>query len=343
MTCVAVSLGSVANMHDSAHDMFIEPTNAKDYAVEYGSSHDASGSDTYLGPADECQIPMPQFVRRQSKETVEAHVISDDVIMNWGEHKSCDSAGSDSRLLDEILQEVGRISQTEELPDHHVGHDDDGCSETLPIEWQGKTSVCLKNVPYRFTRDMFHEELRIAGFEGTYDYMYLPFHGQAGSKGKGYAFLNFVSDRIAYKFKCKFDAHCFHDASGNGSRPLIIIPSNLQGYEDNVSHYRVSGALKKKVKHLQSAGFGVILDPNEVPEEDALLAAIKSQQQQQQQQQQQESTSSRRKNALGSRTRACGSLSKNGDRSKPSRCPKCKAFGAPEFRFCQMCGASLPW
>eukprot|EP00928_Gymnodinium_smaydae_P053437 TRINITY_DN37422_c0_g1_i1.p1 TRINITY_DN37422_c0_g1~~TRINITY_DN37422_c0_g1_i1.p1 ORF type:complete len:339 (-),score=20.09 TRINITY_DN37422_c0_g1_i1:478-1419(-) len=104
----------------------------------------------------------------------------------------------------------------------------------IPSEWQGKTSVMVRNVSYKCTRTMFTDTLNSAGFENAYDYVYLPVNVGRGTS-KGYAFVNFSDDITAYRFKEQFDGRTMNIPGG--SKKLEIIPANLQGYSQNASHY----------------------------------------------------------------------------------------------------------
>eukprot|EP00928_Gymnodinium_smaydae_P058903 TRINITY_DN420_c0_g1_i7.p1 TRINITY_DN420_c0_g1~~TRINITY_DN420_c0_g1_i7.p1 ORF type:complete len:292 (+),score=26.15 TRINITY_DN420_c0_g1_i7:67-942(+) len=104
----------------------------------------------------------------------------------------------------------------------------------LPSEWQGKTSVMIRNISYQCNRLMFCGELDKAGFQGQYDYVYLPINVGRGTS-KGYGFANFVDDRTAYRFKELFNGRKM-DVPGQ-FKQLEVIPANLQGYSQNSSHY----------------------------------------------------------------------------------------------------------
>eukprot|EP00928_Gymnodinium_smaydae_P032604 TRINITY_DN23565_c0_g2_i1.p1 TRINITY_DN23565_c0_g2~~TRINITY_DN23565_c0_g2_i1.p1 ORF type:complete len:300 (+),score=38.74 TRINITY_DN23565_c0_g2_i1:61-960(+) len=104
----------------------------------------------------------------------------------------------------------------------------------IPREWHGKTSVMVRNISYKCSRTMFREELNKAGFQNQYDFIYVPVSVGRGNC-KGYAFVNFVDDRIAYRFKVQFDGFKMN-VPGSVKR-LEVIPANLQGYAQNASHY----------------------------------------------------------------------------------------------------------
>lgn len=73
-------------------------------------------------------------------------------------------------------------------------------SEANSQEW--RTTVMIRNMPNNYTREMALELVDDMGFEGCYDFAYLPvdFKSQAGL---GYAFINFVTPAEALRcFEC---------------------------------------------------------------------------------------------------------------------------------------------
>jgi hypothetical protein len=55
-------------------------------------------------------------------------------------------------------------------------------------------------MPEDYTQDVLREELKDIGFSGLYDFLFLPV-GPDGVSSHGCAFINFLEDRLAYKFK----------------------------------------------------------------------------------------------------------------------------------------------
>eukprot|EP00928_Gymnodinium_smaydae_P086975 TRINITY_DN7134_c0_g2_i1.p1 TRINITY_DN7134_c0_g2~~TRINITY_DN7134_c0_g2_i1.p1 ORF type:complete len:294 (-),score=34.72 TRINITY_DN7134_c0_g2_i1:694-1575(-) len=105
----------------------------------------------------------------------------------------------------------------------------------VPSEWQGKTSVMVRHISYRCTRFLFCNQLDNSGFQDLYDYVYVPVNTVRGTS-KGYAFVNFVDDCAAFKFKLRFDGRLM-DAIPGGNRRVEVLPANLQGYAENSAHY----------------------------------------------------------------------------------------------------------
>eukprot|EP00928_Gymnodinium_smaydae_P058242 TRINITY_DN41454_c0_g1_i1.p1 TRINITY_DN41454_c0_g1~~TRINITY_DN41454_c0_g1_i1.p1 ORF type:complete len:371 (+),score=35.62 TRINITY_DN41454_c0_g1_i1:83-1195(+) len=111
----------------------------------------------------------------------------------------------------------------------------------VPYEWQGKTSVMVRNISYKCTRQILDEELREAGFEGLFDYLYLPQYS-GNQCSKGFAYINFLDPGTAYRFKQAF--HCLRTSRICAGKRLRVVPANLQGYVENVTH-----RVKQKAHH----------------------------------------------------------------------------------------------
>eukprot|EP00490_Sorites_sp_Unknown_P014396 CAMPEP_0114653658 /NCGR_PEP_ID=MMETSP0191-20121206/9923_1 /TAXON_ID=126664 /ORGANISM="Sorites sp." /LENGTH=215 /DNA_ID=CAMNT_0001868811 /DNA_START=50 /DNA_END=697 /DNA_ORIENTATION=+ len=71
-------------------------------------------------------------------------------------------------------------------------------------EPQGRTTVCLRNVPNNYTRQMLLELLEEQGLSGHFDFLYLPcdFHRHANL---GYAFINLVDEASVTMFWSALD------------------------------------------------------------------------------------------------------------------------------------------
>eukprot|EP00747_Dinoflagellata_sp_TGD_P183049 gnl/TRDRNA2_/TRDRNA2_37709_c0_seq1.p1 gnl/TRDRNA2_/TRDRNA2_37709_c0~~gnl/TRDRNA2_/TRDRNA2_37709_c0_seq1.p1 ORF type:complete len:411 (-),score=61.39 gnl/TRDRNA2_/TRDRNA2_37709_c0_seq1:53-1285(-) len=123
--------------------------------------------------------------------------------------------------------------------------DNNEYSEAIAPEdqrWGGITTVMLRNLPNKLSRRMLLDELRSAGFEGTYDFVYLPCD-LAAKTTRGYAFLNFCTSKQAQQFRATFEGRAM--SSADSTKIVSVVPATLQGYEANLAHYssaRVSRA-----------------------------------------------------------------------------------------------------
>jgi RNA recognition motif-containing protein len=108
-----------------------------------------------------------------------------------------------------------------------------------------RTTVMLRNLPRDFSRDALLKLLDEHGFEGKYNFAYMPidFVRQAGL---GYAFVNLCTPAAAQEFWRAFDGFsawpvaCDKVCRVNWSSPH-------QGYEEHVQRYRNSPMMHKDV------------------------------------------------------------------------------------------------
>merc|ERR1712137_872587 len=102
-------------------------------------------------------------------------------------------------------------------------------------DWpSGYTTAMLRNIPVRYTAEELLADFSECGFEGTYDFFYLPmdFHNK---RNRGYGFVNFRSVELALKFVGVFDRRQLTRYSTQ--KILEVSPANTQGFEENVNHY----------------------------------------------------------------------------------------------------------
>jgi len=90
--------------------------------------------------------------------------------------------------------------------------------------------MMIRNLPHNVSQVLLLEELDRSGFAELYDFVYMPAAFDA-KQGKGYAFINFVSESAASNF-----AEVWHKSRHCGVRSTLlnISPAALQGLEANV-------------------------------------------------------------------------------------------------------------
>lgn len=96
--------------------------------------------------------------------------------------------------------------------------------------WKAKTSVKISNIPCRITQDNLAETISECGFEGTWDFLYVPNGGRSGrarSVNLGYGFVNFLSDKDCLAFASCFEGFRFEGT--NGRNPCSVRPAKSQG------------------------------------------------------------------------------------------------------------------
>lgn len=89
----------------------------------------------------------------------------------------------------------------------------------------------LRNIPNKYMQSSLLEEINGLGFEGTYDFFYLPMDVH-NKTNVGYAFINFTSTAHMQRFIDVFTNRSFEK---NPSQKIAgVCPAHVQGLEKNV-------------------------------------------------------------------------------------------------------------
>jgi len=102
-----------------------------------------------------------------------------------------------------------------------------------------QTTVMLKNLPNNLLRDSLVQLLDDAGFNGAYDFLYLPIDF-AKDANLGYAFLNLVDGDTATEFWSAFQGFSNWGEDRASSKVCQLEWSQLQGFKAHVQRYRNS-------------------------------------------------------------------------------------------------------
>ena len=103
------------------------------------------------------------------------------------------------------------------------------------IGWpDNATTVMIRNIPGRYQPEDFMGEIHAKGFEGTFDFFYLPVDFIT-KRTKGYGFVNFGAVEAAEDFVDKFHLHRL--SRYPTKKILEVVPAITQGFEANVAQY----------------------------------------------------------------------------------------------------------
>jgi len=97
------------------------------------------------------------------------------------------------------------------------------------------TTVMIRNLPPHITQACLVKELAQCGFEGTYNFLYMPQSFNTNEKKcvKGFAFINFIQSSTADALAERW--HRQHRFGMNTKQaPLNICPADIQGLEANL-------------------------------------------------------------------------------------------------------------
>jgi len=123
-------------------------------------------------------------------------------------------------------------------------------------------------LPNRYSQAKLVKEINQAGYNGWFDFLYLPIDHETGAN-KGYAFINFKSSGQAWLFKMGFEGSRMTLCPS--SKVVSVTPATLQGFRANFAHYASAsasrGAPRVRPFFLREAAAAVQIDPDDFLEE----------------------------------------------------------------------------
>jgi len=138
------------------------------------------------------------------------------------------------------------------LVPHSVEHprnlaSEDAFSATKGPWLDGATTVMLRNIPNRYTAEELIAEMLAEGFEGGFDFFYLPVDFKT-KRNKGYGFINFQHAELAIEFRDVFDGVRLLRYSTQ--KILEVTPALTQGFDSNVTEF-----MRKDAQRIQNPWF----------------------------------------------------------------------------------------
>mmetsp|Transcript_33419 Transcript_33419/g.73095 ORF Transcript_33419/g.73095 Transcript_33419/m.73095 type:complete len:536 (-) Transcript_33419:143-1750(-) len=108
------------------------------------------------------------------------------------------------------------------------------------------TTTMLRHLPNNLTRDQLVTLLNKEGFEGRFDFMYVPVDFERKA-GLGYAFVNWVNHEEAERAKAHFEN--FKDWTMQSDKVCTVAWGEpLQGLKDHIERYRNSPVMHENIK-----------------------------------------------------------------------------------------------
>lgn len=154
--------------------------------------------------------------------------------------RSDDSEDAEEEQMPKRLEQessVDRSRYEEGLPQEKNRPDAQGtsCEDVV----NGCTTLMIKEVPLSYTQRNLMREINLSGFRGKYDFLYLPTDMRKHTN-RGFAFINMVSEESAKEFYRKFHGSALR--LFGAEKPIVILPADLQGFEENALQYALVGA-----------------------------------------------------------------------------------------------------
>jgi len=94
---------------------------------------------------------------------------------------------------------------------------------------EARTTVMIRNIPYKYSVDELAAEIEESGFQGMFDLVYLPMLANRLSNC-GYAFANFTSPAAASEFRSIFSKHRFNQHHDKFSKHTSVSYAKNQGF-----------------------------------------------------------------------------------------------------------------
>lgn len=120
----------------------------------------------------------------------------------------------------------------------------------------GHTTVMVQQIPFKYTQCLLVDEINGDGFEGTYDFFYLPANAR-NHGNRGFGFISFLSAGLADEFYFKYHGKKFKHYEANW--PISVIPAEVQGFEKSVECFFSAWQLRRR--KCQSLQMPVFLKP----------------------------------------------------------------------------------
>ncbi|CAE7246160.1 ML2 [Symbiodinium sp. CCMP2592] len=116
------------------------------------------------------------------------------------------------------------------------------------------TTAMLRNIPSKFTQQSLLEEIDAEGFNGLYDFFYLPMDVR-NKTNVGYAFVNFLEPDDMARFSRHFEGYRFKN--NNSQKIATVSPAHVQGLKRNIQQLS-----KKAVLHFNKGQYKPVVFRN---------------------------------------------------------------------------------
>lgn len=109
------------------------------------------------------------------------------------------------------------------------------------------TTLMLRSLPPRLGQRALMDELDRFGFEGEYDFLYIPLNLRTMTN-VGFGFVNFVRADVANRFLEMLECGGIRRRNGKLGRQVCASLAHIQGLEANLKHYENSAVTLSRFK-----------------------------------------------------------------------------------------------
>lgn len=204
--------------------------------VASGEDHSFAGEHEFEGPPEDFG---QQLVVKSTFLDLTDGLSATQRFMRIRRVKSDPTLGSNFAQSQEPSEDAAEVEHAATLGEATEAEDSE-----VP-EPRGRTTVCLRNVPNNYTRQMLLELLEEQGLLGHFDFLYLPcdFHRHANL---GYAFVNLVDEASVKLFWGAFEGFTAW-ALPTAKVGRVSFSGPHQGLLAHIERYRNSPVMHKSV------------------------------------------------------------------------------------------------
>jgi hypothetical protein len=125
---------------------------------------------------------------------------------------------------------TGKPSRQKEM--WHISHVDANPQDKA---WGDHTTVVLRNIPRKYTQDELMSEINGAGFQGCFDFLYIPMDLRSRVNA-GFAVCNFGGRATAARFRETFHGKTLGTCPSD-EVVIEVSPADVQGFQGNAKLY----------------------------------------------------------------------------------------------------------
>ena len=156
---------------------------------------------------------------------------------------------NDSKIKVTLQNEQKKMKRASTRKSHPVANLNEYQIEIDYINQPTRTTLMIKNIPNRYTKDMMMEMIDHS-FSKTYDFFYLPIDFDHDAN-VGYAFINFIDIKFIRDFYLTFNGRKW--PVFNSDKVCKISYARIQGLGACTEHFENSSLMKQNVPLLEFA------------------------------------------------------------------------------------------
>jgi len=113
--------------------------------------------------------------------------------------------------------------------------------DTPSSDWDGVTSLMIKNIPCSCSREDVLNAVEKFGFGNAHNFFYCPVRR---SKTIGYAFIGFPDEQSARGFAQSMSGYLFDQKSS--TKVVAIVPARIQGFKETIAHFKNTSTIRNQ-------------------------------------------------------------------------------------------------